>query len=191
MSVGGCLSEDQTKVGMSIFREEVKLISAGLLGGLFEPPTTPLPAASTADDRLTTSLETIAQLLGIPKSKIAKSTTSHQSHGSIPHIFSHINMTYHIQHLTITSESSPPEPTDPRVSWLGDEEVEHANVGTGVKKVWAAVFGSWGSLEPAKKSKVTKAVKKRKSDVVPVTGEKVVKKIMMPSMPSRKALEPR
>ena len=103
-------------------------------------------------------------------------------------------MTYHVQHLVINSNSPAPEAAEARVSWLSDEEVEHANVGTGVKKVWAAVFGSWGSLEPAKAvkgGKPTKTVKKRKSDVVAVPGDKVVKKIMMPSMPSRKALEPK
>jgi A/G-specific adenine glycosylase len=153
-----------------------------------------MPTSSTLGERLATSVETIAQLLGIAQSEITNSTTSHQSHGSLPHIFSHINMTYHTQHLIISSQIPPPDPIAPRVSWLGDEEIEHANVGTGVKKVWAAVFGTWGSLEPATSKvtkKSTKGVKKRKSEVVAVTGEKVVKKIMMPSMPTRKALAPK
>jgi A/G-specific adenine glycosylase len=94
-------------------------------------------------------------------------------------------MTYHIQHLQIVSDNPPPEPKLDRAVWLDDQGVESANVGTGVKKVWAEIFGSWGNFEPGvKKAKVIK----RKSEVKiePVkSGEKVVKKIMMPMMPSR------
>jgi A/G-specific adenine glycosylase len=129
-------------------------------------------------------------LLTIPKSDIAVATTSHRDIGSIPHIFSHINMTYHIQHLVIESTDPPPNTTDPRAVWLDDEGVEHANVGTGVKKVWAEVFGAWGKFEAgAKGASIAKKAKgkvaKPKAEVVK-NGDKVVKKIMMPSMPNRK-----
>ena len=101
-------------------------------------------------------------------------------------------MTYHIQHLHIVSAHPPPELRLDRAVWLDDEAVESANVGTGVKKVWAEVFGSWGNFEPGISAKKAKVVK-RKTDVKkePVkkepanTGGKVVKKIMMPMMPSR------
>jgi len=101
-------------------------------------------------------------------------------------------MTYHVQHIRIVSEDPPPELKLDRAVWLNDEAVESANVGTGVKKVWAQIFGSWGSFEPGASAKKAKVVK-RKSDVKkelikkePVkSGEKVVKRIMMPMMPSR------
>ncbi len=34
--------------------------------------------------------------------------------------------------------------------WLNEMEVEAANVGTGVKKVWAEIFGSWGQFDRPK-----------------------------------------
>lgn len=99
-------------------------------------------------------------------------------------------MTYHIQHLQICSTSPPPDPKLDRAVWLDDQGVESANVGTGVKKVWAEIFGSWGTFELGVNVKKAKVVKRKstKSEVKvePVkNGEKVVKKIMMPMMPSR------
>jgi A/G-specific adenine glycosylase len=99
-------------------------------------------------------------------------------------------MTYHIQHLVIESTDPPPNTTDPRAVWLDDEGVEQANVGTGVKKVWAEGFGAWGKFEAgAKGASIAKKAKgkvaKPKAEVVK-NGDKVVKKIMMPSMPNRK-----
>jgi A/G-specific adenine glycosylase len=120
----------------------------------------------------------------------------HRDIGPIPHIFSHINMTYHIQHLRLESTSPPPIPKIDRAVWLDDEGVDHANVGTGVKKVWAEIFGSWGMFEPGAPAKKGKVVKRKiaSKEVEPVKSEgkveaknggKVVKKIMMPMMPSR------
>lgn len=169
---------------------------AGLLAGLFEPPTTPIPTESPSASRLEVSMSTVARLLAVRPTDLACSTSSHVSCGSVPHIFSHINMTYHVQHLILTSDTPPPTPDDPRAVWLDDEAVEHANVGTGVKKVWAEVFGAWGNLEPSKKgaangqkagSKTPKTAKRKVT--VTETGGKIVKKVMMPSMPSRKPLE--
>lgn len=136
-------------------------------------------------------MKTISQILDLPRADLAQVVSAHQSHGSIPHIFSHINMTYHVQHLVITSPDPAPTPTDVRAVWLDDTEVEHANVGTGVKKVWAEVFGSWGSFSAGRKPAKPAVKGKRKSEVVPLKTEegKIVKKIMMPMMPTRKALE--
>jgi len=167
----------------------------GLLAGLFEPPTTPIPPSSTKESRSEAALESIAQLLDGP---ISDNIKSHRDVGPIPHIFSHINMTYHIQHLRLESTSPPPEPQIDRAVWLDDNGVDHANVGTGVKKVWAEIFGSWGNFEPGlvgvKKAKAGKrksgpvkleAVKKEAKVKSGNDGGKVVKKIMMPMMPSR------
>jgi A/G-specific adenine glycosylase len=150
---------------------------------------------SNKDQRCETALESVALLLNLPKSDI----TSHRDIGSIPHIFSHINMTYHIQHLIIESQKPPADTTDGRAVWLDEQGVEHANVGTGVKKVWAEVFGSWGSFEvgaSGQKDKKVKAKPKPKPQVKVQAedevkkGGKVVKKVSMPAMPKRKALDP-
>lgn len=165
----------------------------GLLAGLFEPPTTPIPPSSTKESRSEAALKSIAQLLDGP---ISDNIKLHRDVGPIPHIFSHINMTYHIQHLQIESANPPPEPKLDRAVWLNDGGVEHANIGTGVKKVWAEVFGSWGVFEPGAPVKKGKVVKRKTGadKVEPEKSEgkvelknvgKVVKKIMMPMMPSR------
>lgn len=122
-------------------------------------------------------------------------------------------MTYHVQHVKFTNnntdpdpdtyDAKPPTPTDPRATWLAAEEVEGANVGTGVKKVWAQVYGAWGKFEVEMEGKgVGKGVKSLKGDKIAggngkgkgkrkvvkeekTDSGKVVKKIMMPLMPKR------
>lgn len=99
-------------------------------------------------------------------------------------------MTYHIQHLIITTpDSTPPVPasTGREAVWLDATSVEKANIGTGVKKVWAEVYGSWGTFESGIKKKVINGGSKRKAAEVKSEG-KVVKKIMMPMMPSKGAI---
>ena len=112
---------------------------------------------------------------------VVESLATRRDIGSIPHIFSHINMTYHILHVVLTDPSAPAPPTDGW--WLDELGVENANVGTGVKKVWAEIYGSWGSFD-ATTRKAQKSAKKGK-EVVRGDG-KVSKKVMMPAMPSRK-----
>lgn len=70
--------------------------------------------------------------------------------------------------------------------------MESANIGTGVKKVWAEIYGSWGSFDAgAAKEKGKgkgKGVKRKsvvKGDAEAEAGGKKVKKIMMPMMPSK------
>lgn len=107
-------------------------------------------------------------------------------------------MTYHIQHLVISHPGPKDEvPILPSNGvWLDSAGVENANIGTGVKKVWAEIYGKWGLFVAGgvkegkgkgKGTKNTSAGTKRKS-VSKLeetgTGGKVVKKIMMPMMPS-------
>jgi A/G-specific adenine glycosylase len=128
-------------------------------------------------------------------------------------------MTYHIQHVKFSrtdtdtdTDANPPIPADPRATWLKAEGVESANVGTGVKKVWAQVYGAWGKFEvDVREMGVRKGVKSLKGGRTEIgdqgkvkgkgkgkggrqgkvvkkeerDGEKVVKKIMMPLMPKR------
>lgn len=100
-------------------------------------------------------------------------------------------MTYHIQHLIIIHPDPALDPIPCKADnarWLSAEEVENANIGTGVKKVWAEIYGKWGSIDSDTKSSATVKGKgkgggvKRKSAVKTEQG-KIVKKIMMPMMP--------
>lgn len=111
-------------------------------------------------------------------------------------------MIYHVVHVVLTpppQDTSPP-PTLSTGIWLDSASVEASNIGTGVKKVWAATYGSWGSFEVGNPGlKPRPAAKKRKStSAVPASvseeagkeqsSGKVVRKIMMPMMPTRPAL---
>jgi A/G-specific adenine glycosylase len=154
---------------------------SGLLAGLFEPPTTPSAEVGLdTDDQKELALSTLSSIIGAIDKDI---TTTHQRVSSIPHIFSHINMTYHIQLLVLNSTELPPLCRTDRAVWLSQEEVESANIGTGVKKVWAEIYGSWGSSEPVKSGSTALKGKRPKKGAAPSVEGKVVKKVMMPSMP--------
>jgi A/G-specific adenine glycosylase len=99
-------------------------------------------------------------------------------------------MTYHVLHLVL-AKGDTIKASGQSVWWTA-EEVESGNVGTGVKKCWAEVYGEWGSFEAGgatKPAAAKKTVKKRtrKVDLKAKSepGEKLVKKVMMPMMPSR------
>ncbi|WVF71648.1 A/G-specific adenine glycosylase [Kwoniella sp. CBS 6097] len=203
----------------------VKRPEKGLLAGLYEPPTTPLPRNTSsskakkdnAQGYLETSLSALKAYIDLTPQNIAAMSEGARYIGSIPHIFSHINMKYHITHSVLsTATANAGGPPDilahaPRQAvWLDSHEVEHANVGTGVKKVWSEVYGSWGYFEPSSCTENGKAGgggkkggararptdgngktkgKKMTAKVEPL-GEtegnangKVVRKIMMPAMP--------
>ncbi|WWC61714.1 A/G-specific adenine glycosylase [Kwoniella dejecticola CBS 10117] len=171
----------------------VKRPEKGLLAGLYEPPTTPVESSSTPKTCLETSISALSEIIDFSPAELLKQGQSRYI-SSIPHIFSHINMTYHIHHSTISDSSAVPPPlreTDRTVVWLSEDEVVHANIGTGVKKVWAEVYGSWGSFDEespkVKKPKNgTTQARQKKSPLEEVKNGKIVKKIMMPSMPTRK-----
>lgn len=163
----------------------VKRPEKGLLAGLFEPPTIPVDLAA---DKLAAALEGLDNLLGTPVSELG--TLSHSEVAPVPHTFSHIDMTYHVQHLVIDCGEQPPAPE--RGVWLTADEVEKANVGTGVKKVWAAAYGAWGKTERTGKAATkpkpnpkAKAAPKRKKPEVKSESGKVVRKVMMPIMPQK------
>ncbi|OXG55145.1 A/G-specific adenine glycosylase [Cryptococcus neoformans] len=167
----------------------------GLLAGLFEPPTTPVSAGLSSTERLSASLEALSNYIKITEGEAEGLQTSNRDVGNISHIFSHINMTYHIHLLILASPGNEPpsvKSKTPRPAvWLNEEEVEKANVGTGVKKVWAEIYGSWGSFEESKMGAVLAKKQKRmnnkstKSKPVGANrNEKIVKKVMMPAMPT-------
>jgi A/G-specific adenine glycosylase len=170
--------------------------NSGLLAGLFEPPTTPISSETTSDEQKTIALATLSELTGVKDWQSQGYTFTHSTKTSIPHIFSHINMTYHIQHLIIDRPETTSDPIPCKAAnarWLTAEEVENANIGTGVKKVWAEIYGKWGSFDSGTKTAGGTKGKgkggglKRKSVVKNEEG-KIVKKVMMPMMPGKSAL---
>ncbi|WVN88166.1 A/G-specific adenine glycosylase [Cryptococcus depauperatus CBS 7841] len=170
----------------------------GLLAGLYEPPTIPVASGSTFSEKLSASIEVIGDCIFLSRDDIEIIKASSRRVRSISHIFSHINMTYHIFHIIVNTPTYSPfsiKDNAPRpIAWLNAEEVEGANVGTGVKKVWAEIYGSWGSFEvsltgsaPRKKRKTCSQVTKKVTNGA--AEGKVVKKILMPVMPVRKRVE--
>ncbi|KAK8864250.1 A/G-specific adenine glycosylase [Kwoniella newhampshirensis] len=175
----------------------------GLLAGLFEPPTAPVEADADPSERLENSMATLSKYIAIVGEERTKLKSAGREVASIPHIFSHINMTYYIYHYMTTSptESPPAIKTSAPANtvWLDEAGVESANIGTGVKKVWAEIYGSWGIFDPTSmsmssikkgnmnnKRKALTDQKMKKSLEDPAVEGKIVKKIMMPVMPKRK-----
>ena len=157
---GGSLQRGQIRVGRAS-RNSLRPRS-GLLAGLFQPPTTPVAVDSTPEDRESVAAESIHRYVDTDQRLVS----TKRSVASVPHIFSHINMVYHVVHLVMTPDghSDPPQTKSTGV-WLDAAGVESANVGTGVKKVWSAVYGSWGSFECGKGAPKSKSGgKKRKSE---------------------------
>ncbi|KAL1413596.1 hypothetical protein Q8F55_001371 [Vanrija albida] len=138
-------------------------LTTGLLAGLYEPPTTPVGSAE--QDKLAASLSTLEALLGPVE------VAEHSAHGAVPHIFSHINMTYHVQHVVLAD--ALPAPRSDRAAWLDADAVAAANVGTGVKKVWAAVYGAWGVFaRGGKPAKAAPKARAKKVKAEPAQGRK-------------------
>lgn len=106
--------------------------------------------------------------------------------GQVKHVFSHILMSYEIEHVVVGGQGAPrprtAETGAPPMAWLSSTEVEQANVGTGVKKIWAAVYPS-ATTATAGKGKKRKAVATESQ--IGSDGKRVLK-VMMPGMPVRK-----
>jgi A/G-specific adenine glycosylase len=104
--------------------------------------------------------------------------------GEVKHVFSHILMSYQIEHVVVGGQGEPrPRTTEagaPRMAWLTSIEVEQANIGTGVKKIWAAVYPASGPGSQSKKRKAAAAVKEPSGP----DGKRVLK-VVMPGMPVR------
>ncbi|CAK9783752.1 DNA glycosylase [Cutaneotrichosporon oleaginosum] len=153
----------------------------GLLAGLFEPPTIQVTGTG-AVDQLLAGRTFVTDLLG----DIEDALEEHTAIAPVPHIFSHINMTYHVQRIVLRGDRPNPK----RGEWLSLEQVRDANVGTGVKKCWAKVYGAWGSGEVGQrkdlvKKQATKAPLKRvKRADGQIPGKKRV--VTMPTVPKRR-----
>lgn len=165
---------------------------------MFEPPAMAVSSESSTSERKEATKLGLAALLDISTDKLETLIKSHNVISSISHIFSHINMTYHIQYLVLeptTPSAAPPAPKGAvrQALWLDSEGVEHANVGTGVKKIWSEIYGSWGSCEAVLDGAASMKTDSRptgstKRKPAPLIQEgKVVKKIMMPMMPTKRA----
>ncbi len=164
-------------------------VGKGLLAGLFEPPSTLVPPQSEMEDQISIARTTIDKILLPLSEDITLSDPS--SCGSFLHVFSHINMTYSVHAITITGSVSPPA-VDPEFTtqaiWMTAEQIKHANIGTGTKKLWTMVYGPavFGSKSKVKGSKPGSSKgKKGTAEEEAVRDGKVVKKIAMPSMPLR------
>lgn len=140
----------------------------------------------TVDTRNKASLALLQELLLLPKDfAIGQSApadapsgqglpvSSSSDLGSVKHIYSHINATFHVWHLVIVGSPPPTDdddgdgddgPTTPpprirkkakeRCRWVPRSEVEQANISTGAAKVWALVCaGGSGGVDDSNKRK--------------------------------------
>lgn len=149
-----------------------------------------------AADQLAAGLAFVTDVLG----DVEDAFEEHAAVAPVAHIFSHINMTYHVQRLVLRGDR--PEPK--RGEWLSLDEVTNANVGTGVKKCWASVYGVWGGCEvgkgkagqprplkkepAAKRAKKEPGAKKPKKEQAKATKSeagRVTRKVRMPAMPKK------
>ncbi|KAL7410557.1 DNA glycosylase [Mrakia frigida] len=153
----------------------VKRPEKGLLAGLYEFPSLTLPSSDSSDSSppplpsplLTPFLKKLLSPSLPPGTKLSHLTHSHTPHASVPHLFSHIAMTYHVSHLVLFapdgSSGSPPEVE--RGVWLsGKEEVEGSSMGTGGKKCWEVIWGGGKGKKAASTKTGTKSSRKKGGD---------------------------
>lgn len=143
----------------------IKRPEKGLLAGLEEFPSVTLPSAISESTSATspTLLKFLKALLPTSSSQ----TRSHTQHSTVPHIFSHISMSYHCSRLLITAPDPPPKV--PRGTWRTSEGIDASSMGTGGFKCWDVVQG----IEPASKGKGKGKAKpaKRKSAAADMDGD--------------------
>jgi A/G-specific adenine glycosylase len=142
------------KTGMDPMTDQDRCMlttSPGLLAGLDEFPSAVMPdSESSPTDRLAQSLELLNELLVLPKSFVLKplreytalSVTGTTDLGSIKHIYSHINATFHCRHLKLSSEKPPRIQAEKgRCRWVEKSAIASANISTGAVKIWDLVNG--------------------------------------------------
>ncbi len=158
---------------------------AGLLAGLWEPPSVVIqPYSPVADAEAVT--EDLALQILTPADDLAWSAP--KMHGSFLHVFSHIDMTYLVLSSLVSVSGQGPPAISPdfaeQMTWMTADEIKHANIGTGFKKLWTLVYGPelFGGA-PAKKGRATA---KKAGAQAPLENGKVVKKLAMPMMPGGK-----
>jgi len=141
----------------------------GLLAGLHEFPTSPeVPDSITASEERETAMTLLSRLIKSPpldtrsdavdaaRSSVPRLVKIERA-GDVLHVFSHIRKTYRVQWVVLEGGgASPPELValarpkpkavgPPRVEsmWVLLDEVEKANIGTGVLKVWSQARSLW------------------------------------------------
>ncbi|KAI9508095.1 DNA glycosylase [Russula earlei] len=142
----------------------------GLLAGLHEFPTSSeVPASISASEERETATTLLSRLINSPlldtTSQAANAAQSGvlrvvkiERAGDVLHVFSHIRKTYRIQWVVLEGGAAgPPElerrsgpkttkvamPPKVKSMWVPLDEVEKANIGTGVLKVWAQARSLW------------------------------------------------
>lgn len=143
---------------------------------MYEYPSATVPAEATAAERTSATEAVIRSII-----KGGLVLPSGRQVGVVKHVFSHIRMSYIVEHVVIGGGEAPPAigrygSSGGQAAWLSASEVQEANVGASVSKVWAAVYPDGAA--PGKKRKAAAAG--RAVDA----GRKVVR-VAMPVMPVR------
>ena len=133
----------------------------GLLAGLDEFPSVILPEAS-ASSHMAGSTDYLNELLDLPHDFSLESAKEYPNLtvlkvadlGSVRHIYSHINATFHCYHLKLSSCKPPRIKTSTsRCRFVDRPQIANANISTGAVKIWELVSGN----DPKKKAKKNKA----------------------------------
>lgn len=122
-----------------------------------------------AKERSLASLSLLQELLRLPKDFNLSAArdyttieiTGTRDLGSIKHIYSHINATFHCRHLLVTSEILPEvrAKAAERCRWIDKTEVDDANISTGAVKIWNLVCGKGASAKKSAKKETAKSPK--------------------------------
>lgn len=163
-----------------------QFLLAGLLAGLFEPPSIVIDSGLNPKERLDMISGHTAMLFSAPQEvqstvDALKTTKNHGYLQDYVHVFSHIRMTYHVHRLRLETPKIPQLSSfETETIWLNMDEIAAANVTTGTKNILKALYDP-PHLQDTKKKKASTTARKPKAKAVPpLPGQKVVKIIKMP-----------
>ena len=135
----------------------------GLLSGLWEFPSAPVPSGATAASRCTAANDLIESISIDPD--IAKAARGGgDSLGKITHVFSHIRLTMHVEHKVVRVRHLPccgagggkaqGKDSGAAVRWVLAEDMVAEGLTSGVKKVYDLVVASSRASSKGSKGKV-------------------------------------
>lgn len=157
--------------------------AAGLLAGLFEPPSFIVDSDLGTEGRLESVGAYAGSLFDAPEEiqnalAVLKTTKNHGYLQDYVHVFSHIRMTYHVHRLCLDTPTLPQLASfETETMWMDMDEIAAANVTTGTKNILRALYDPL-QLQDKKKKAVARNLKPKAVPLVP--GQKVVKVIKMP-----------